>query len=131
MKLPQSCVLVLEQQPDDLLLLKTLLEGLRCPMLVAASPDQVMDRACQSHPCLVILSGNYQDWSPTLIHQLRSIKNLDRVTIVALTDPNSPRWLRHEEHPGLDGFLVKPLNLEVVMSLVQSAWARQTCTCPC
>ncbi|NJO42923.1 MAG: response regulator [Cyanobacteria bacterium CRU_2_1] len=96
-------------------------------MVVASSADQAMAKAKQSPPSLIILSGNQQDWSQTLISRLRTIANHSGgIMIVALTDSHAPSWLRQEENPGLDGFLVKPLNGDVLTSLVQSAWARQT-----
>lgn len=127
MKPAHSYVLVLDQNSKDLQMLGGLLNQLRCPMVVASSADQAMAKAKQSPPSLIILSGNQQDWSQTLISRLRTIANHSGgIMIVALTDSHAPSWLRQEENPGLDGFLVKPLNGDVLTSLVQSAWARQT-----
>jgi DNA-binding NarL/FixJ family response regulator len=130
MKSLERCVLVLNQQPDDLQMLESLLECLRCPIVVASSAEQAMDRASQTHPYLVILVGNCQTWSRTLVSQLRSINKPGNTTIVALTDCHAPSWLHQEDNPGLDGFLVKPLSGDVLISLIQSAWARQACYSP-
>jgi AmiR/NasT family two-component response regulator len=59
------------------------------------------------------------------VNQFRSLADTCGITIVALTDVHAPSWLRQEENPGLDGFLVKPLNRDILSSLVQSAWIRQ------
>jgi AmiR/NasT family two-component response regulator len=86
-----------------------------------------MARASQTHPYLVILVGNCQIWSRALVSQLRSLNKPGSTTIVALTDCHAPSWLHQEDNPGLDGFLVKPLSGDVLISLIQSAWARQAC----
>lgn len=127
MKLPQAYVLVLDQQSTDLQMLQALLRHLRCSVVVATSEDQAVARASQTPPCLVILSGNRQNWSQSLVSKLRHLTTTSGATIVALTDFHAPSWLPQEENPGLDGYLVKPLNGDVLTSLVQSAWARQAC----
>jgi AmiR/NasT family two-component response regulator len=126
MQLLKNCVLVLDQQTEDLSTLEAYLEQLSCPMVVVSSADQVIGRMLQTRPYLVILAGNYENWSHAWIEQLRQLGNTSGMMIVALTDCNAPRWLHQEDNPGLDGFLVKPLTGDVLMSLVQSAWARQS-----
>lgn len=126
MKPPHSYVLVLNHQSDDLHMLQALLELLRCPLIVTSSTDQAMQKMSQSPPYLVILVGNYHYWSKSLINDLRDNASKVKVTIVALTDVHAPNWLRQEENPGVDGFLVKPLSPDVMSSVVQAAWAKQT-----
>ncbi|MGG6295955.1 hypothetical protein ACQ4M4_16320 [Leptolyngbya sp. AN02str] len=118
-------VLVLEQSSEDLQMLRSLLERLSCAMVVTNSADQIVLTAREETPCLVILGGNQQSWSHGLISTLRDLAKTSM--IVALTDSHAPSWLPQDENPGLDGFLVKPLSGDVLSSLVQSAWARQTC----
>jgi CheY-like chemotaxis protein len=127
MQLAQRYVLVLEPSSDDLQVLRSLFNRLSYDMVEAASADQMMQRAQQEPPCLVILGGQQQNWSTVLVERLRNLSEAHRTTIVALTDSQSPSWLPQDENPGLDGFLVKPLSSDVLTSLVQSAWARQTC----
>lgn len=127
MKLAKSYVLVLDQQSDDLQTLEVLLQPLKCLVVVINSVDQTMAIASQGHPSLVILVGNDQCWSHTLANRLRGMSSMGKATIVALTDFHAPRWLHQEDDPVLDGFLVKPLSSDILTSLVQSAWARQTC----
>lgn len=86
-----------------------------------------MRKAQQIPPCLVILAGNPYSWSHGVVHRFRSVGDRCSMTIVGLTDFHAPSWLRQEENPGLDGFLVNPLNQDVLKSLLQSAWARQSC----
>lgn len=127
MKPSRNCVLVLAQQHDDIHWLANLLHQLCYPLIVVDSIEQVLSRTAEHQPCLIILSGNYQSWSHNLVANLRSHHQQQQVTIVALTDFHAPSWLHQEENPGLDGFLVKPLSCEVLVSLVQSAWVRQAC----
>lgn len=121
-----SYVLVLDQPSDDLRKLTECLSQLCCSTLVLNSADQMMETAHQVIPDLVILAGQHH-WSGTLVSQLRSLANTRRATIVALTDCHSPSWTRQENNPGLDGFLVKPLSNEILVSLLQSASVRQSC----
>lgn len=121
----QNYILILDQGSDDLQLIESLLGHLRCPLVVASSLEQAMARASQTPPYLLILIGNQQDWSKPLVHQFRGLADTCGITIVALTDVHAPSWLRQEDNPGLDGFLVKPLNRDILTSLIQSAWIRQ------
>jgi AmiR/NasT family two-component response regulator len=121
----QNYILVLDQGSDDLQIIEALLGHLRCPLVVTSSLEQAITRAQQAPPYLLILIGDQQDWSKPLVNQFRSLADTCGITIVALTDVHAPSWLRQEENPGLDGFLVKPLNRDILSSLVQSAWIRQ------
>lgn len=126
MKRSQSYVLVLDQDSENLQVLGFLLNQLRCPMVMTRSIDQAMARASQISPYLIILSGRQQSWSKSWIKKLRNVANHSNyITIVALTDFYSANWLSQEENPDLDGILVNPLNSDVLVSLVQSAWMRQ------
>jgi AmiR/NasT family two-component response regulator len=127
MKLTQSYVLVLDQGSDYLQGLECLITDLRCPLVVAHSAAQAIDRVTQTPPYLIILAGNQRNWSKKLVNEFRQRANTAKTTIVALTDSHDPSWLHQEENPGLDGFLVKPLNGDVLTSVVQSAWMRQSC----
>lgn len=120
-------ILVLGKQSEDIQALKSLLSRLRCSVAVASSADQVVAQASQTLPYLVILSGDRQDWSPNLVKQLRQMARVCGTTIVALTDFHAPSWLHQEENGGVDGYLVKPIEGDVLCSLVQCAWARQSC----
>ena len=127
MKVPQGYILVVDQQSEDLQVVKSILSRLSCSVYIAESPDQAVAQASQTAPYLVILSGNNQSWSNTLVNRLRQTVNTHGVTIVALTDSSNPSWSYQEDHPGLDGFLVKPLSRDVLSSLVQSAIIKHAC----
>jgi DNA-binding NarL/FixJ family response regulator len=100
-------------------------------VVIARSFDQALEEASQTPPYLIILSGGQQNWTKALVQKLRNVSNSsDCVTIVALTDFQVSNWLSQEENPDLDGFLVNPLNSDILVSLVQSAWVRQTYCSP-
>lgn len=126
MKRPQSYVLVLDQDSGNLRVLGSMLDQLKCPMVVTRSIDHAMAKASQNSPYLIILSGSQRNWSQSLVKRLRNVANhSDYITIVALTDFHSSDWLSQEENPDLDGILVNPIHSDVLISLVQSAWMRQ------
>lgn len=125
MKSLQSYVLVLSQDFDSLQGLEFLLTQLRYTWVAVHSTAQAIAKMSQASPYLIILAGNQPSWSNP-VHELRRRSDVRKTTIVALTDSYAPSWLYQEENPGLDGFLVKPLNRDVLTSVVQSAWARQT-----
>jgi AmiR/NasT family two-component response regulator len=120
-------VLVLGQQFDDLHPLASVLQAIRCSVAIANSEDQAIAHANQTQPCLIILAGNHYAWSPASVDKLRGVADRWGMTLVALTDFHAPSWITQEENPGFDGFLVKPVSGDVLTSLVQSAWVRQTC----
>ena len=122
----QNYILIFDQGTDDLQVLESLLGHLRCPLVVASSVEQAMAKAKQAPPYLLILIGAQQSWSQPLVHQFRGLADRCGITIVALTDVHAPSWLRQEDNPGVDGFLVKPLNPDILTSVVQSAWVRQS-----
>lgn len=128
MTISRSHVLVVGHPSEDLHRLLGILNRLCCSTDVAMSVEQVVLKVKQRLPHLVILSDNHHAVSEGLVQDLRSLANARCSTIVALTDCYAPSWIPLEEVPGIDGFLVKPLNIDVLTSLVQSAWARQTCS---
>ncbi|MDJ1179006.1 response regulator [Roseofilum sp. BLCC_M91] len=123
-------VLLLGQELDDLNLLQSLLNHVPCQVAIAKSPEQAVTLSGQTLPCLVILSGNCHQWSADFVHQLREQAQKCGVTIVALTDCHAPSWFDREHHLGVDGYLVKPVATDILMSVVESAKLRQFCCFP-
>ncbi len=125
MRHSQCCVLVLATPFDDVRGLESSLRRLKCQTVVARSTEQAIANVHQASPCLVILAGQQHRLS-MIASQLRNVADFGSATIVALSDFHAPNWA-HQEDFGLDGFLVKPMTSDVLTSLVQSAWVRQTC----
>lgn len=128
MPLPSSYILVLDPHRLHHADAHPLEAELQYPVFVASSTEQAVSRVNQGVPSLVILVGNnFQDWSQPLVNQLRQHDQSPDMTIVALTDSASPQWNYSEDTPGLDGLLVQPLSMEILRSLVESAFARHLC----
>jgi CheY-like chemotaxis protein len=128
MNLTRDYILILDPECHHRSEAHPLETGLQYPVYVANSTEQAVSRVNQGVPCLVILVGNnFQDWSQPLVSQLRQQDQAPDLTIVALTDSASPQWNYSEETPGLDGLLVKPLSMDILRSLVESAFARHVC----
>ena len=126
-------VLVLDQRPSGFQSVEMLLRVLKYPTVVASLTDQVVERINEDFPYLIILVGNHQDWPKALLSELRHIADYSGGTILSLADNHMPSWIRQEENPGFDGFLVQPLSPDVLVSLIQSAWIKQVCSfksCP-
>ena len=128
MTMTRSYILVLDPERSHRDDAHPLESDLQYPVVVARSPAQAFTQVSQGTPCLVILVGNnFQDWSQSLIRQLRQHAQSPDMTIVALTDSASPQWNYSEDIPGLDGLLVQPLSMDILRSLVESAFARHVC----
>jgi AmiR/NasT family two-component response regulator len=120
-------ILVVDPQRQEMLATSSTTFDLECPVLVVNSTEQAMGRLNQGFPWLVILMmDNGQEWLRSSIQQLRQVTASTDMTIVALTDATNPEWNYGEDMPDVDGFLVKPLTLDILKSLVASAAARQT-----
>ena len=120
-------ILVLAPDHQEIRNIHAIEADLPYPVVVARSPEQAMTQLRQGKPSLVILVGHHHpSWPQGLVQHLRQTSPDTEMTIVALTDSTSPQWNHTEDTPELDGFLVKPLSLDIVKSLVESAHARQT-----
>ena len=121
----RSDILLLAKQSHEVRVLLSLLKHSPYSVASTSSEAQAFTQIDRQPPFLIILAGEPQHWSQTLLGDLRHAANVHRITLIALTDFHTPRWMHQEENPGFDGFLVYPLSGEVLSSLVQSAHARQ------
>ncbi len=123
--LQQKCVLLVDQPPEDLRGLARLLNHLQCPFAVAETRNL---RWSHDHIPHLIILGSGQHWSHTQVQQLRewmaNTAGKHGAVIVALADNSHSSWPTQEENPGFDGVLVKPLSVDVLASLIESAWVR-------
>lgn len=125
MNLPQRYILLLGPQASDTQDVEDLLEHLQCSVAIAHSAQQALAQVRQSSPYLLIFASQQEDWSQPFINQLRDLARTGKSTLIALTECHAPHWLRQEDNPGFDGFLVKPLSPDILRSLVHSARLRQ------
>jgi DNA-binding NarL/FixJ family response regulator len=129
MSLVSSYILLLVKHPYEARNLASSLGISNYSVAIANSEEQAVAHTAQHPPFLIILAGDHQNWSRSLLRELRSHANAHRITLLALTDFHAPKWMHQEENPGFDGFLVSPISTEILSSLVQSAHTRQIC-CP-
>jgi DNA-binding NarL/FixJ family response regulator len=125
MPFTQSDILLLAKQPHVVRVLSSLLKHSHYTVASTSQEEQALAQIDRKPPFLIILAGDTQHWSQPLLRKLRHAANVHRITLVALTDFHTPRWMHQNEAPGFDGFLVYPLGGEVLSSLVESAHARQ------
>jgi DNA-binding NarL/FixJ family response regulator len=125
MVFPSTYILLLAPQLEELDGLESLLQQVALDVEIVHTADQALAKVSQKPPCLIILQEHLR--SEAAIHQLRTIANADRITLVIVTETDSPSWLHQEQRPDVDGFLVKPLSSDVLFSLIHSASARQFC----
>jgi len=100
---------------------------------IARSEEHAVAQTTRHPPFLIILAGDHHTWSRHLLSRLRTCADACLITLVALTDFHAPSWVPQEDNPGFDGFLVNPISTDVLYSLVQAAYMRQTCyskSCP-
>jgi DNA-binding NarL/FixJ family response regulator len=125
MYLPHGYILVLDPARRGIGTDHPLAAQFPYPVFVTDSAEKAVNKAMQVPPCLVIVVGDdVQDVGRKLTEQLRQAFQPADMTIVALTNAASPQWNHHDEIPGLDGLLVKPVSNEILNSLVESAFAR-------
>ncbi|MCD8486836.1 MAG: hypothetical protein LRZ84_08875 [Desertifilum sp.] len=127
MVIADNYVLILGQETEDLNGLQSSLNHLAATVAIANSVDQAVEQASQLFPSLVILLGNQQQGSSQLIVRLRQMAGLCGVTIVELSEFQASSWLDPDSDLAVDGYLVKPIERDILVSLIQSAWARQKC----
>ena len=126
MKLPQDYVLVLDEQQQSAQSSDLDHLSSQYSFVVASSAEHAVKQAQQVDPCLVILVGEDHHWFEDQVKVLRQSSTRPSMTIVALTESASPNWQASKETMELDGFLVKPLTDDILVSLVQSAIIKQS-----
>jgi DNA-binding NarL/FixJ family response regulator len=126
----QEYLLVLGQTDQSSNGLQSVLSDLgpASKIAVANSIDQAMTWINQHPPYLLIVTGEHHGWFSQLVQQCRHRMGNYPITIVALTHQDAPTWIKHEKNPGFDGFLVEPINGEILQSLIQWAQIRQACS---
>jgi AmiR/NasT family two-component response regulator len=126
MKLPQDYVLILDEQQKTAQKADLPHISDKYSFVVASSAEHAVEAAQKVHPCLVILVGQDRHWFENQVRVLRHSSTTPSMTIVALTDSTAPHWSASQEALELDGFLVKPLTDDILVSLVQSAIIKQS-----
>lgn len=91
---------------------------------IANSARDGMAKACQSTPDLILLDYNMPGKDGfSLLKDLRSIPELEQVPVVIITALSIPEIVSQAVTMGVSGFLVKPFDLETLLSRVKKALA--------
>ncbi|HEY9888753.1 MAG TPA: hypothetical protein V6D02_10155 [Candidatus Obscuribacterales bacterium] len=126
MKIPQDYVLVLDERQRQAHVSDLPLLSDHYSLVVTSSVEHAVEQAREVNPCLVILVGEDHARFEDQVKALRHAAAIPAMTIVALTESASPNWQTSKETLELDGFLVKPLTDDILVSLVQSAIIKQS-----
>lgn len=128
MTLSSDCILVLEQQTDDLQQFEPVAEMLSCRLLVTHSTTDFLTQVAQRHPYLMLLVGPCQGWPTDFSNAVKQLVGQFGGTVVALTedtDEEASDAFLQQKDAMVDGCLVKPLNEEVLLSIMHAAQARR------
>ena len=89
---------------------------------IANSPRDGMARACSETPDLILLDYNMPGKDGfTLLQEFRSIPELARVPVIIITALSIPDVVSQAVTLGVSDFLVKPFDLETLLSHVKKA----------
>jgi hypothetical protein len=92
---------------------------------ITKSVDETLRQIQHNIPDLLILAGNEMDWPSTFVGGCRAIAGDAALLILALTTGCALPWMQPKDHPGVDGFLVQPIEDGILRLLLQSAKLRQ------
>jgi CheY-like chemotaxis protein len=88
----------------------------------ANSPRDGMSKACSETPDLILLDYNMPGKDGfTLLQEFRSIPELAKVPVVIITAMSIPEVVSQAVTLGVSDFLVKPFDLETLLSHVKRA----------
>jgi two-component system cell cycle response regulator DivK len=110
---PTLTVLHVEDNPENRLLIRRLLESRHYCVIEAATAMQAMDYVQNHQPDLVLMDINMPDIDGyTLTSQMRNLPTCATVPIIALT-ANAMRGDRERTlQAGCDGYIEKPIDID-------------------
>jgi hypothetical protein len=122
---PNSILLFNPADPEGFDLYRNLLNAdPDLSLRITKSVEETLGQIKQSIPDLLILAGDERHWPSTFVAGCRSIAGDAALLILALTNGSLP-WSPAQSSPGIDGFLVQPIQGGVLRLLLQSAKLRQ------
>lgn len=113
-------VLVIEDNSDNLGLVRFLLEQADFEVIGARDGKTGLEAAYQSHPALILLDMSLPEVSGWQVaHELKSNPDTSSVKVVALTAHTLPGDRKKALDAGCDGFISKPLDVPNFVKQVQ------------
>jgi len=109
-----ATVLYIEDNPENRLLVRRVLEAEGYDVLEAGSAQQAMEVVLTSPPDLILMDINLPEIDGYMLtSQLKSIPSLSRVPIIALTANVMKGDRERTLEAGCDGYIQKPINVDM------------------
>lgn len=120
-------VLVIDSCEDGRDLLTKLLEKkVGIPAQGVATAAAALELVGTQNPVLILLETRLSDMSGLeLTQRLRKLRHLQDVPIIALTSLALPQHRQEILRAGLDGYILKPVQMQVFIQLIQRVITRQ------
>lgn len=116
----KGCVLVVEDDEDNLELVSFILEQAGYQVLQAKDGRQGVEVALSQHPDLILLDMSIPEidgWMAA--HQLKSDPQTASIPIIALTGHTAPGDRKRALDAGCDSYISKPLDIPQFSSVVE------------
>ena len=114
-------ILYVEDNPNNMLLVKRILRAEGHEMLEAADGESGWDMALREHPDLILvdlrLPGEIDGFE--LIRRIKAKPELSRIPLVVLTAYGSLEAEKEAEAAGCDGFLHKPATIQQIQAVLR------------
>jgi two-component system, cell cycle response regulator DivK len=116
----KATILYVEDNPDNRLLIRRVLESEGYAVVEAANAKDAFDRIKEAPPSLILMDINMPDVDGyTLTAKLRSLPELNRVPIIALTANVMKGDRERSLEAGCDGYLQKPVDIDTLTSQIE------------
>lgn len=113
-------ILIVDDDPDMRSYLRKILEGMGHDVFEAENPKQAEQIISEVYPHLILLDINLDNENGFhLISQIRMIDPYKRIKIVMITSTASKKAIELSQKAGVDGFLVKPINNNILLSTLK------------
>ncbi len=114
-------ILVIEDNIDNLDLVRFLLEEVGYSVLGASDGRSGLDIARTANPVLILLDlaiPEIDGWS--LANMLKGIENTREIPVIALTAYTMPGDRKRALDAGCDGYITKPLDIPNFVSMIEA-----------
>ncbi len=120
-RLSRAPVLVIDDDPDFQLLLKTLVAMLKCPVVGASDASEALDWLEVNEPSLILLDYQMpgQD-GVCFLEWIRKSPRLKPVPVMMLTGHSRPDTVERVRKLGINDFIVKPSDPPTIMKKISA-----------
>ena len=123
----KGIVLYVEDNTENRMLIRRVLEAEGYRVVEAANATQAIERIKSDRPELILMDISMPDTDGyTLTSQIRTLPNLERVPIIAVT-ANVMRGDRERSlEAGCDGYIQKPIDIDTLTQQIERYMPRST-----